>query len=232
MRIASLALVLTAAATTAATAAPSADDVVAKMQGYYKKVPHLKGEFRQDVADPTFGTKRKSHGTIELARPGKFRMDYANTTGAGVKKSIRTDGKHLWDVEHDNKEIITRDIAKDPTPAAVGVLTGADLSKDFTAKIATNSGFGDDKSTVIELDPKQPSAAYKQVFIVVDPKDGRVLETAVVDTSDNVGHFVFDKLDPNAAVKDSDFIVDPDAKDLKQYRLVDADQQQKPVTDK
>jgi outer membrane lipoprotein-sorting protein len=223
MRATAIAFVTIFAAT--AHAAPSADEVVAKMQGYYKKASHLRGEFRQEhIYD--VGTKRAEHGTLELARPGKFRFDYAKSVGAGVKKSVRSDGTHLWVVNHDNLEIDTKDISHDTTPAAVAVLTGADPTKDFTATLATKSGFGDDKATVVELDPKKPSAAYAKIYLVVDPTDGHVIESAVIDSSKNVDHIYFDKLDTRTAVKDSDFIADVESKELKKYKLVDLDKQQ------
>jgi outer membrane lipoprotein-sorting protein len=222
MRVAAIGIVTLFAAS--AQAAPSADDVVAKMQGYYKKATHLRGEFRQEhVYD--VGTKRAEHGTLELARPGKFRFDYAKSVGTGLKKSVRSDGTHLWIVNHDNLEIDTKDISHDTTPAAVAVLTGADPTKDFTASLTTKSGFGDDKSTVIELDPKKPSATYAKIYLVVDPTDGHILESAVIDSSKNVDHIYFDKLDSKTAVAASDFIVDAESKDLKKYKLVDLDKQ-------
>ncbi len=224
MRHAAIASILLSATATA-EAAPSAGEVVAKVQGYYKKASHLKGEFRQELVYDV-GAKKVSHGTLELARPGKFKFDYAKSVGTGIAKSVRSDGTHLWIVNKDNLEIDTKDISHDTTPAAVAVLTGADPTKDFTAALTTKSGFGDDKSTVVELDPKQPSAAYAKIYLVVDPTDGHIIESAVIDSSGNVNHVYFDKLDPKATVKDSDFIVDPDAKDLKMYKRVDLDAQQ------
>jgi outer membrane lipoprotein-sorting protein len=224
MRFASIGILTIFAAS--AQAAPSATDVVAKVQTFYKKADHLKGQFRQEVVSNLDGAKRVSHGSLELARPGKLRFDYAKSVGTGVAKSVRSDGTHLWIVNHDNLEIDTKDISHDTTPAAVAVLTGADPTKDFTATLTTKSGFGDDTSTVVELDPRKPSAAYAKIYLVVDPKDGHVIESAVIDSSGNVNHVYFDKLDAKASVAASDFIVDPDAKDLKKYKRVDLDAQQ------
>lgn len=219
MRFTPLALVLVAAT---AHASPSADDVLAKVQAYYKKIDHLKGEFHQEVVNPTFGTTKKSHGQIWLARPRKLRLDYAKSVGTGTKpkRSFRTDGTHLWDVDHDNLEITKKDLSTDVTPVAVGVLTGVDVRKDYTPSLASNSGFGGSGDVVVELDAKQPNAGAKQVFVVVDPKDGRVKESAVVDSEGNVNHLVYDKLDPKADVKESDFVVDADAKEFKTYKVV------------
>ena len=223
MRFASIAIVTIFAAS--AHASPSATEVVAKVQTFYKKADHLKGEFRQErIYD--VGAKKSEHGTLELSRPGKLRFDYAKSVGTGVKKSVRSDGTHLWIVNKDNLEIDTKDISHDTTPAAVAVLTGADVTKDFTATLTTKSGFGDDKATVVELDPKQPSASYAKIYLVVDPKDGHITESVVIDSSGNVNHVYFDKLDAKASVKDSDFIVDKESKEFKNYKVVDLDAQQ------
>ena len=231
MRIAPLAVVALALPATA-LADPGADEVVAKVQGYYKKVDHLKGTFRQEVSNATFATTKKSHGTVELARPNKVRLDYANTTGTGVKRSLRSDGKHLWDVEHDNLEILGKELGRDPVPVAVGVLLGtAELGKDFSPSLSTSSGFGDAGSTVLQLESRTHSAPWKQLYLVVDPGDGHIRETVVIDSGGNVNHFFLDKLDPKAAVKDSDFIVDVESKELRKYKVVDI-AAQKPRTDK
>ena len=215
MRLAILA-VLAIPAT--AHAAPSADDVLAKVQGYYKNVAHLRGGFQQESTEATFGRTTKTEGTLELARPGKIRLDYAMTVSAGVKRSFRSDGTHLWDVNHENLEIDVMDISHSATPAALALLTGADPKKDFTATLSTTSGYGGKGAVVVQLDAKRPTAQAKRVFVVVDPADGRVRETATVDTSGNVQHFVFDALDPKAAVAAVDFA--PTKRELAGYKIV------------
>jgi outer membrane lipoprotein-sorting protein len=104
-----LAILAVLAIPAVAHAAASADDVLARVQGYYKNVAHLRGGFRQETTRATFGDTAKSHGTVELARPGKLRLDYAKPVGQGVKSSMRSDGTHFWVVNHDNLEIDLKD---------------------------------------------------------------------------------------------------------------------------
>ena len=213
-----LAIAVMLAIPASAHAAPSADDVLALVQGYYKNVAHLRGRFRQESTDATFGNTSRSEGTLELARPGKLRLDYARSVSVGVKRSFRSDGTHLWDVNHENLEIDVMNIAHSATPAALAVLTGADPKRDFTAKLTTTTGYGGHGTIVVELDARQANAAARQVFVVVDPADGRVRETATVDSSGNVSHYIFDALDPKAGVADADFA--PTKQELAKYKLV------------
>jgi outer membrane lipoprotein-sorting protein len=108
-------------------------------------------------------------------------------------------------------------------PAALGVLAGADPKQGFTATLTTTSGYGDRTTIVVQLDAKQPSAQAKQVYLVVDPADGRVRETVTVDSSGNINHLFFDALDPKADVADADFMVDPKSRELRSYKIVDLD---------
>lgn len=202
----------------AAQAAPSAGDVLARVRAHYKGVAHLRGGFRQESTDTTFGNTSEAEGTLELARPGKLRLDYAMKVSAGVKRSFRSDGTHLWDVNHENLEIDVMDVAHATIPAAVALLTGADPTQDFTATLTTTSGYGGRGAVVVQLDARRATAQAKRVFVVVDPADDHVRETATVDSSGNVQHLVFDALDPKAAVADADFA--PTPKELKSYKVV------------
>lgn len=124
----------------------------------------------------------------------------------------------LWVVEHANLQIIQSQVQTSVMPAAIAFLTGGSaLTTDFTVAFDTSGTYGG-KADVLELTPKQPSATYKQVLFVVDPADGHISRSVVVDPVGKLNDFTF--LAPNITtpVKASWFQFSPKA--LPTYRLV------------
>jgi outer membrane lipoprotein-sorting protein len=157
-----------------------------------------------------------------------MRWDYYETKAqkTNVKKSFISNGKTLFVVEHDNKQVLKKSLAQDLMPVAVTFLYGkGDLNRDFNAEIDKTGAYGGKGDTVLKLTPKQPSAQYKTLYLVVDPADGHVTQSVIVDSSNNVNQFRFFNADFKAPVKDSTFDFNPQS--LPNYQVVDADQQAK-----
>src|SRR5262245_40059206 len=80
-------------------AGPKADDVIDKVQDFYKKVEHVTAKFRQQVTNVTFGDTKTSDGMVYIAKPGKMRWDYYSKAKKGkvsIKKSFISNGTELW----------------------------------------------------------------------------------------------------------------------------------------
>jgi outer membrane lipoprotein carrier protein len=231
--LASAPLVATPAAGGAATAvsAPAspvdANTAVQNIQKFYANIKQVTASFRQSVKNATFGTTKDSDGKVWLAKPGKMRWDYLEKTKGAVtvKKSFISDGKTLYVVEHDNKQVIKKNLQQDLMPVVVSFLYGTgDLAKEFNAALDTSGTYGTKGDVVLKLTPKQPSAQYKNLYLVADGKDFRVKESIIIDSSNNVNHFRFYSPDWTTPVKDSYFEFTP--KSVPTYRVIDADQQQ------
>ncbi len=226
---ASAPLVATPAAAPAATAAASAataNDVVDSVQKFYSNIKQVTAQFRQTVKNSTFGTEKTSDGKVWLEKPGKMRWDYYEAKKGGAtqtKKSFISNGTTLYVVEHDNKQVVKKDLKQDLLPVAVTFLYGTgDLKKEFNAAIDTSGTYGGKGDLVLKLTPKQPSAQYKNLYLVVNKSDYHVSQSIIVDSSNNVNHFQFFAPDFEAPVKDSWFEFDP--RSVPNYRVVDADQ--------
>jgi len=207
------------------SAQPSATQAVQQVQQFYANIKQVTAMFRQEVTNNTFGSTKSSDGTVYLMKPGKMRWDYLEKkpTGVVVKKSFISDGKDLWVIEHDNKQVVKKSLQQDMLPVAVTFLYGkGDLTKDFNPAIDTSSSYGTKGDVVLKLTPKQPSAQYKALYLVTNPTDGHVKESIIVDSSGNVNHFHFFAPDFDKPIKDSWFEFDPAS--VKSYRIVDADQ--------
>jgi outer membrane lipoprotein carrier protein len=208
----------------AVAAATDATAVVDKVQDFYKKTDRMSAKFRQTYTNKTFGEPTHSTGLVYIKKPGKMRWDYYKAKD--VEKSFISDGKMLWAVDHDNKQVFKRDLQKNLLPVAISFLYGeGDLKRDFVAAIDDSGTYGSKGDVVLRLTPKKPSAQYKTLFLVVDPKDHQVKQSIVVESSGNTNHFRFIDSDLSRNVKDTWFYFNDKASNVKNYRIIDGDKE-------
>jgi outer membrane lipoprotein carrier protein len=213
----------------AAPAAPStATEVVDRVQQFYAGIKQVTALFRQSVTNDVFGSTKTSDGKVWIMKPGKMRWDYVEKKKVGsdvevkVKKSFISNGSYLYVVEHDNKQVLKKSLERDLMPVAVSFLYGkGDLKAEFNAELDKTGKYGEKDDVVLRLTPKQPSAQYKNLYLVVSPKDFHVSQSVIVDSSNNVNHFRFFSPDFEAPIKDSSF--EFDERSVKNYRVTDAD---------
>jgi outer membrane lipoprotein carrier protein len=208
-------------------AGPSADEVVGKVQAFYAEIKQVTAKFRQEVTNAAFGDTKTSDGMVWIAKPGKMRWDYYGKRHLGritVKKSFISNGHYLYVVEHDNKQVIRKNLEKDLMPVAISFLYGkGDLRTEFTAKLDGHSKYGGKDDLVLALTPKAKSAQYKMLYLVVDPGNYRVKQSIIIDSSNNVNHFRFYEPDFKSSVKESWF--EFNEKSVPTYRIRDADEE-------
>jgi outer membrane lipoprotein carrier protein len=220
MKLAVLVLALLVAPVLAAP--QSATDVVDKLQKFYANVDHVSSDFTQTVQNAQFGNNQTSSGKVWLKKPGKMRWDYyeQKNNASRVKKSFISDGTTLFDVELDNKQVLKKSLQNNIMPVAVSFLLGkGNLKRDFDVQLDPNAGYGGKGDLVLELTPKQPSAQYKTLYIVVDPSEYSAKESIIIDSSNNVNHFVFSKRDVDKDVKDSSFKFDE--RSVPDFKIID-----------
>jgi outer membrane lipoprotein carrier protein len=213
----------------AAPAAPAtATEIVDRVQQFYAGIKQVTALFRQSVTAAMYGSTKNSDGTVWIMKPGKMRWDYVekkkvgNDTKVEVKKSFISNGSYLYVVEHDNKQVLKKNLERDMMPVAVSFLYGkGDLKAEFNAELDTSGKYGAKDDIVLRLTPKQPSAQYKSLYLVVSPKDFHVTQSVVVDASNNINHFRFYAPDFEKPIKDSYF--EFDERSVKNYRVTDAD---------
>jgi outer membrane lipoprotein carrier protein len=213
----------------AAPGAPTAAaEVVDHVQQFYAGIKQVTASFRQSVTNDTFGSTKTSDGTVWIMKPGKMRWDYLEKkkTGADVrvevKKSFISNGSYLYVIEHDNKQVVKKNLEKDLMPVAVSFLYGkGDLKAEFNAELDKTGKYGEKDDIVLRLTPKLPSAQYKNLYLVVSPKDFHVSQSVIVDSSNNVNHFRFYAPDFEKPLKDAYF--EFDERSVKNYRVIDAD---------
>ncbi len=206
--------------------AQDANAVVDNVQKFYANVKQVTASFRQAVTNDTFGSTKTSDGTVWIMKPGKMRWDYLEKKQqtVKVKKSFISNGSNLYLVEHDNMQVVKKNLQQDLMPVAVSFLYGkGDLKSEFNAALDTSNKFGAKDEIVLKLTPKKPSAQYKNLFLVVNPTDYRVTQSVIIDSSNNTNHFRFYSPNFQKAIDAKWF--EFDEKSVKNYRVVDADQQ-------
>jgi outer membrane lipoprotein-sorting protein len=208
------ALAVVALLAASAAAQPNATTVLGNVQQFYANAPQLSAKFRQLVTNKAFGQTRSSDGDLWVAKPGSVRFDYQAKGKAKIEKSFVYDGTTAWLVDRKNYTIMKQAVQASALPAAMAFLTGGkQLAQQFTIALGTTG-------TVLELTPKQPSAAYAKVSFVVDPKDWHVTESIVIDSKGDSTEFHFYAQNVNSAQPASFFTVDPKA--LPGYQLLSA----------
>lgn len=207
-------LVTTSVIAAAQPAPPSAATVLANVENFYAGASHLTAKFRQVVTYAAYGTSKTSDGKLWVVKPSELRWDYLEKNRKLPTKSFVVEGATLWLVDHGNQQIFKNQTTGSVLPAAVSFLTGAStLSKDFDVALGT-----DPHATVIELTPKQPSAAYKRLRFVVDPRDWHITESFVIGANGDTNDFKFYTPDLATTIASSLFKVDPTS--LPTYKLV------------
>jgi outer membrane lipoprotein carrier protein len=200
--------------------------VLDQVQKFYAGIKHVTSQFRQSVTNDMLGSTKTSDGTVWIMKPGKMRWDYLEKKKDRVEvtKSFISNGTNLYVVEHDNMQVVKKNLQQDMMPVAVSFLYGkGDLKTEFNPELDGSGKYGAKGDLVLRLTPKKPSAQYKNLFLVVSPTDYRVTQSVIVDSSNNVNHFRFYAPDFAKPIKDTWF--EFNERSVKNYRVVDADSQ-------
>jgi outer membrane lipoprotein-sorting protein len=186
------------------------------------------------VENATFVRSDTSDGNVYPMKPSRIRWDYLDRNG-NVKKTIMSNGKVVYIVDRDNKQVTKKDFANALMPVAVSFLYGkGDLKAAFRVELDAKSKYGDPEEDqkgapdiVLKLTPKQPSAQYKTLYLVVAPDNFRVKRSVIIDSSNNLNQFRFYSPDFEKSISGSWFELDQ--RSVKDYRIVDADQASSPT---
>ena len=187
----------------------TAPQVLAKVDATYANAKAVSATFSQTVVNTTFGTTTLSTGTVYVARPDKMRWDYT-TKKKALDKAFIFDGTTLWVVEPQNRQVLKHTVVGGTMPAAISFLTGGGaLTKEFTASAPKNNNQLVPGASVVELTPKQSSAQYKQLLLVIDPTTWTVTRSIVTDANGHTNTFEFTAMNLKAKHSASIFAFSP-----------------------
>ncbi len=205
-----------------ATKPSSADTIVDAVQKFYQDTPQYSAKFSQTVVRGTFGKITTSDGRVYLKKPGRMRWDYVSKRDKRITRSQMSDGNTIWVVLVQDKQYFQQSLTNSALPVAVTFLTGkGDLQKDFNAVVDTSGKFGTKADHVLHLTPKVMSAQFKDLYLVVDPKNYRVKQSIVINAGGDVNKFQFFEPDTKTKVADTWFVFNPNAPIAKGFRRIE-----------
>lgn len=200
--IAALAIALAVPAIGAARTADdrSATEVAAEVQAFYDQTRTLQTGFTQAHYHRLYRRTTQSRGLLRVIRPGQVRFDYLG----GDTKVVALDGERLTiyePTEDGQGQVLERAVADAAVPSALGLITGtARLDRDFRFRLIDGSRHGW-RGPVLELRPREDDAAYRRVFLYVDPNvPGVVRRLLIQDHEGNLNRFVFQRMRFNRAI--------------------------------
>lgn len=183
-------------------------DVIVKMQAFYERIQDLKADFKQQIKNPTTGRTKDSLGVVKLKKPGKMRWDYAKPE----KKHFIFDGQTMWVYEPEDQQAFKQDVKSVNLSAAVTFLSGkGKLAEEFKFEFAEAGKYGAKDDYAVKLTPKQPSAQFKHIVLVVDPTSFQVKLSVVFTPDGGESKVFFTGVTLNKNIPDSEFKFTPPA---------------------
>lgn len=188
----------------AALALPGAAraDSVAELERLLAQTRTLRGEFTQELLDEQGAVVKRSSGTMLLARPGRFRWDYA----APDAQTIVSDGTRLWIFDPELAQVTVKAVDGTLARSPAALLGGsAPLAETFAA---TDLGSADGLAWVA-LEPQVKDSDFQQVRLGVGKRAVEVME--LTDGLGQTTRIRFADVEVNAAVDDRAFRFVPPA---------------------
>lgn len=185
-------------------AAPTPDELVAKVQATYQSAGNLQASFTQTYMDKVRGKKRLESGTLWAAKDGRVRWSYKKP----VKKDFVFTGGTAYFYEPESAQVTVFERFQDtPVANALRFLWGqGKLSETFRVEAC------DEKCKVtvagdvaLRLWPKEPLAAVDHLQLIVDPATGRVRGSIVVDPLGNRSEYAFSEVQFGIPLDDKRF---------------------------
>lgn len=135
----------------------------------------LKADFEQVVTDKGGKQVQKSQGTMQFARPGKFRWEYAKP----YQQLVVGDGEKLWLYDPDLKQVTVRKLDRAIGSSPAALLAGdVEIEKSFNLKDGGQSA----GMEWVEATPKSSESSFERVRMGF--ADGRL---KVLELADNFG---------------------------------------------
>jgi outer membrane lipoprotein carrier protein len=190
-------------------------DVIAKLQAFYATTTSIRGEFRQVFTSTLYADSTPSDGRFWIKKPGKMYWQYDKPD----KKYFISNGKDFWLYEPKNTQAFHQPLSGQSLPDAVSFLNGkGTLERDFTITDArkdkadkTATKYAEAGDYALKLWPKKPQAAYKYLYLIVDPTDFHVKQTIIVESGGDTNQIKFINVEtnPKTFITDSKFNFTP-----------------------
>ena len=186
--------------------APSAQQVVARMQQFYNTTTDYQADFFQTYFNRLFNNYQRSHGKVYFKKPGRMRWEYA----APERKLFVSDGRTMWAYEPEANQAFQQSLRDSQLPTALSFLTGqGDLATEFNFRLIPAQSYGFTGGHVVELRPKTANPQYERLVLFVDGTSYQVKRSLVIDQAGNRNKMEFQNARQNQGIPDSRFSFTP-----------------------
>lgn len=198
IRLALVFVLASAALAVSAAQAPAADALAAKVQARYATIRDFTADFTLTTTSSLSLGGGTDRGKVVVKKPVRMRW----TLETGSRHEVVSDGTTLYNYFPKDK-IVNQAALDDQTSTALLLLTGrGDITRDFTAKMASSQPAGEWRLTLV---PRTPQPDYKEITLSVDRASLRLLGLDILDDQGTVRAFRFSNLRENQGVADSIF---------------------------
>jgi outer membrane lipoprotein-sorting protein len=196
---------------------PSAAQVLANVEATYQQPTHFTAGFTQTVTYALNNKTTRSTGKLYVEKPDKIRFDYEKA--GKPDRTFLFDGVTLWIIDHGNMQVLQQPAQNSNLPAAIRFFTGAgSLATEFKVGFPTSPKHLVPGATVLALTPRQPSAQYSELYLVIDPTRWQVTKTIVINSSGDANTFELSNMDVKKSIAASVFQFKPSS--VPHYKLV------------
>ena len=180
------------------------DQILEKVQKFYAEASDFKADFKQTYTYKIYGRKKVSTGKVYFKKPAKMRWDYEMPT----QRVFVADGKTLWVYEPEEAQVFKRALSSAQLPIALRFMRGdAQLDQEFNIKDLTP--IKEEGVIKLKLSPKSPSPDFETLELSVDPLNGQVRSSALVDPTGNINRIDFVAVKVNQALPNNGFSFTP-----------------------
>ncbi len=196
------------AAPPSTAAAPTADQIAAKVQTFYNQTKTFQAAFKQEYYIKMHDKKTTSEGQVAFEKPGKMSWTYAQPNG----NRVVSDGQVLKVYEPSQQQMFVQPVDKSQYPAALSFLMGqGQLTSSFDLRLLDSATMKFEGGWVLEGTPKDPTPAYQKVLLYVDAATAQVRRVLILDVQGNRNRFDFESPLVNTPVPPGAFNFSPPA---------------------
>ncbi len=185
--------------------APSAAEIVDRVQKFYDKTTVFKSDFEQRYWVKAYNKVKHSRGQVIFKKGGRMSWRYTNNGNRVV-----SDGKVVKVYEKENQQMYEQRLKDSQYPAALSFLVGGGkLKSEFKLRTLNAKQLKFEGGYVLEAVPNKPTPAYQKLLLYVDGKTFQVRRVLLLDAQGNRNRFTFVNPKVNTRVPDSEFQFTP-----------------------
>ena len=180
-----------------ARAGPASID---SLNRFYDSVRTYTAQFEQVVLDEGLNPIEESSGTVQIARPGRFRWDYEPPN----EQRIISNGDKVWvyDIELEQITVRSQEQSLGKTPASL-LAGGSDITSGYEVRDLGQSGV----LTWVGMKPRDVESGYSDMRIGFENNELRIME--LVDGLGQTTRIILTNAQENLEIDESRFVLLP-----------------------